>query len=246
MQEKPLRSRNLRSLFLWMAAILAAAPGGMAGAQADLFSPASKPAGGGLAHAKWSLSVEPSRVTAGGRVTLVAGYETAPGWHLYSPDHVSPEGLGVPTKITIESPVVQLEGTPEFPRPIEKKGEATLGETHRYLEGKGAIRQSLVIAANAPPGTLSFPARVEFMTCDARNCDPKQSLVLDLKVDVLPAGDAPAATEPATGGEPARRGSAAPVAVAKTHVRWEIAIEPAAAKRGERAFIVARYDLMPD
>lgn len=245
MQEKPLRSRSPRNLALILAAILAAAPGGMAGAQ-DLFSPASRPAGGGRSHAKWNLSVEPARVKAGGRVTLVAEYETAPGWHLYSPDHVSPEGLGVPTKITIELPFVRVEGDPEFPKPIEKKGEATLGETHRYLEGKGAIRQTLVIAADAPPGTLSFPARVEFMTCDARNCDPRQSLVLDLKIDVLPAGDAPAVTEPKTPEEPTPAKGAAPIVVATPHVRWEIAVEPAAAKRGERAFIVARYDLTPD
>lgn len=179
--------------------------------------PATSPPAGTLAtpivrtHSTWRLSLEPASVPAGGTLEVLAAYELAPGWHIYSPDHDSPLGLGVPTAVSVAASALERSGAAKHPAPTVHQDEMTLQEEHRYLDGKGAVRQAFKIAANTPPGKLSLPVKVAFMTCDKETCDPPDALETTLEVIVLPAGASGAPDEAAAGAQGgAPSGMAAP------------------------------------
>jgi thiol:disulfide interchange protein DsbD len=139
--------------------------------------------GGSEPHVTWKVTVEPATIAPGGRGTIVASYRTAKGWHIYAPDHVSESGIGIPTRIAVSSGTVALDGGPSFPAPIAKK-EELFNEVHRYLQGEDAIRQAFTVPADAKSGDLSLEVAIEYMSCDAKGCDPpaKHSETVALKV----------------------------------------------------------------
>jgi thiol:disulfide interchange protein DsbD len=163
-------------------------------------------------HVTWSVKVEPAEIAAGSRGEIVASYETAPGWHLYAPDHT---GTGIPTAIAVEPAAVQLVPPLKFPPPKVKE-EPLLNETHRLLEGKGEIRAPFVVPETAAPGELAFKARLKFMTCDEKGCDPPGSFEAPLVVKVLPA--------------------------VEEHVKWKVSVTPTELRRGGRGEVIVAYE----
>ncbi len=151
-----------------------------------------------MPHVTWTVSARPADVSQGGLTEVVAAFETAPGWHLYSPDF---KGTGVPTGLTVDSPHVKADGALKFPTPVEKKLQ---DEIQRILEGKGEVRLPVKIAAGAPIGDLAVTAKVRFQTCDATSCDFPSDKDFLLTIRVVPA-------PPPAG---------ALTSVTKTHVKW--------------------------
>lgn len=159
-------------------------------------------------HVEWRLSVEPAEIPRGGRGTIVASYDLRPGWHLYAPDHESAMGMGRPTRISWKPDRVQSAGGLEFPDPITKRDASTLEEVHRYLSGRGTVRQPIAIPEDASPGELRLELTVDFMTCDARSCDPpdaaEATLVVNVGKTVVPSTPPEPRAEPSA---PAKRTS---------------------------------------
>lgn len=139
-------------------------------------------------HVAWTVAAEPAEIPPGGRGAIVARYELAPGWHLYAPNHASPSGLGVATRISWDSQLLEAAGRPEFAKPIERMDASTLGERHLYLEGRGAVRQPFRLSERAGPGELRVPVRIDYMTCSAEACDPADTFAAAAVVRVSPSG----------------------------------------------------------
>ena len=160
-------------------------------------------------HVKWLIAA-PRELRAGERGELSVKYELAETWHLYAPDHVSALELGVATRVTIDSPDVEVKEPPSFPKPKEVNNENTVGETHRFLEGKGEIRQPFTVRADPKRGELELKVKVDFMTCDPKTCDPPDTAEATLKVAIA-AGGAPAVpVAPVAPAEPPREPQPAP------------------------------------
>jgi cytochrome c biogenesis protein CcdA len=227
----------------------------------------------GAAHVTWSFRVDPAELAPGQSGTLIVRYKTAPKWHLYSPDHVSAFGLGVPTRVGIGEGPIQFEGSLVHPEPIAKKDE-TFDEVHRFLEGEGELRQKFTLAADAAPGKVSFDALLTYMTCDENAlCDLPQrdsphAVTLNVVASTKASGGAsPAETQESPdddtappgrsfegGGSPAGKGLEFLPPVLQglrdvseparpEHVRWQVRVEPKAAKRGAEVTVVAAYQI---
>lgn len=205
------------------------------------------------AHVTWKVSVEPKSVVQGGKIEVVASYDVAEDWHLYAPDF---EGTGLATKLSVDSPLLEPDGAVKFPEPETKEVMIVEKEVHRLLSHQGAIRQSYVVK-NAPVGVLDFKALLTYMTCSGNRCDPpKRNEPHALSLEVL-AGDtakpddtAKAETEKPviTVGEdilPDDGKGEAPAAAkgGSAHVSWGIRVEPGKVRRGEKAHIVAEYEI---
>jgi cytochrome c biogenesis protein CcdA/DsbC/DsbD-like thiol-disulfide interchange protein len=218
---------------------LAAPPG--ASAQ-DLLFPGSKRAA--ARHVTWKVSVAPGELRPGGTGEIVAGYKLAKGWHLYAPDH---EGVQK-TVIGIRSHRAELAGKPKFPAPKVERIEI-LDETQRLLVGEGEIRQPFRLSPETPPGRLELEVEIRFMTCTETTCDPPAVEVQKVSVDVAPGPPATAAggeaespfelrldrkveadEEDGADAEPPR-------------VVWKLSVRPEEVRRGERAEVVAAYEL---
>lgn len=155
-------------------------------------------------HVTWKLTF-PTEIRAGEKGELVLAYEVEKNWHLYSPDHTSAEGIGVPTRIVSDPAGLDLSDKPTFPAPVEEKGELTFGETHRYLVGKGEIRQPFRLPGTQKPGTLEIPLKIEFMSCDVGGTCVPGPAETTISVKALEAEATPE-IKPAPGGEGAPRG----------------------------------------
>jgi thiol:disulfide interchange protein len=140
-------------------------------------------------HVTWRIAAA-KEAPAGGTILVSAEYETAESWHLYAPDHESPQGLGIATKLSTS---FELDGRPEFPAPKVVKDENTLGETHRHLEGKGEIRWKLKVPAGQKAGSTRFDVRIDFMTCSTEGtCDLPDKAETTFETAILPAATPPA------------------------------------------------------
>jgi hypothetical protein len=140
-------------------------------------------------HVTWRIAAA-KEAPAGGTILVSAEYETAKSWHLYAPDHESPQGLGIATKLSTS---FELDGRPEFPAPKVVKDENTLGETHRHLEGKGEIHWKLKVPAGQKAGPTRFDVRVDFMTCSTDGtCDLPDKAEATFETAILPAAAPPA------------------------------------------------------
>ena len=209
-------------------------------------------------HVTWKVTVEPSTTTPGGRVEVVARYATLKSWHIYAPDH---KGTGIASRISVRSEFLKAQGDPRFPQP-ETKEDKILEETHRLLSGKGEIRQTFVVSEKTPAGRLRFQTLLDYMSCDAQSCDPPKKgepHSLTLEVAAASVGLAPAAgvAKPAAPAEGEKPGAAkkrgllfpvglmtpgAPGASRKKHAHFQVTVEPATLRRGQRAEIVVEYE----
>ncbi len=173
----------------------------VSGKGAPLFSQ-GLPFGSSKAHVTWKLSVSPETAGPGDTVVVVARYELLRGWHLYAPDFV---GTGLATELSVDSPLVEVKGKPEFPPP-QIKTVPILEETQRLLAGKGEIKQSVSISENAPPGGLEFHALLTYMTCSDDLCDPpttNQPHPLSLRITAAASEDGAETAAAASGSDAA-------------------------------------------
>ena len=119
-------------------------------------------------HVRWQVRVEPNALQRGAELTIVVAYEITDGWHIYSPDSTSQ--FGPPTRLTVTAPAfAEAVGSIEFPPPHVKEDKA-LGETLRLLEGKGALRQRVRIAADAPVGNADLQLALAYQYCSDSEC----------------------------------------------------------------------------
>jgi len=139
--------------------------------------------GQGGGHGKFEISVDATETVRGELFDLVVKYEIARNWYMYSPDHESPEGLGVPMSLTVPDGDVEIVGDPRIPDPKEKSVDVGTSrpEIHRVILGSGEIRYSLRAKAEAKPGPRELAVEIRYMTCEdseTGTCDPPATVPL--------------------------------------------------------------------
>jgi thiol:disulfide interchange protein len=140
--------------------------GGLPGEPKDMTEPAG--VGEKASPVSLQVSVRPDRIEVGGRGELVVRYTVTKGFHIYAPSHKGE--MGMPLAATIDPAIGAVSGKPvEDPPPSEEK---LFGETAKVLDGTGAVRFPITLAASLAPGTIELPVTVKHMACDATTCVP--------------------------------------------------------------------------
>ncbi|MBI4583613.1 MAG: hypothetical protein HY717_06295 [Planctomycetes bacterium] len=164
-----------------------APPGGLGGLGKEA-APGSKPI-------QWSLRVETQPLRRGANGLLKAGYQIAPGWHVYSPDHAA---TGEKTRIDLD-PLLALPAGPLELDPPARRKENALKEIESRLEGSGEIKVPFVLKPAAAPGELELKAAIRYQLCTEKECQPPETAELAVQVKV--SGE-----EPLQGGPPQEDG----------------------------------------
>ncbi len=170
------------------------APKGGLGGPAKEAAPGSK-------LIQWSLRVEPQTLRRGLKGLLKAGYQIAPGWHIYAPDHAA---TGEKTRIDLDPELALPAGPLELDPPAQVK-ENALKEMERRLEGSGEIRVPFVLKPAAAPGNLELKAAIRYQLCTEKECQPPETSELAVQVKV--SGEEPIQNPaPLRGGPPPEDG----------------------------------------
>ncbi len=114
----------------------------------------------------WSFSIEPEEVPWGGKAKILATYEIADTWHIYTPDF---KGTGIPTSLKIPETIAKLKGDPTFPEPhIIEVEFGPIKEKQRTLEGLGIIEFPIELRRTIQPGTHELKVSIQAQACTTK------------------------------------------------------------------------------
>lgn len=129
-----------------------------------------------------SMSVNPAKVEAGGKLTAQISGSIGGGWHMYSVT----QGAGgpIPTRITVPAGVFRLAGAVRGSTP-KREMDPNFGIMTEFYAGSVSFSVPVAVDATAQPGSQALTINVRYQVCNDTICLPPKTVKLSAPVEIF-------------------------------------------------------------